>query len=133
MEYFRDLELGDEVYSVLDLYRLGLASRGLAKVNSMGGSNNVDLVWEIWTKLTGVKGIVDALPNLRELWCDGLKRSQHGPITSCDEGVEVIELNELNYDYPVVLKNDEIERKVLLECKGAQGLGEKLDCLSLWI
>jgi Leucine-rich repeat (LRR) protein len=132
LEQFRAQELGDEGYSDLDLYRLGLVSRGLAKVNSMGGSNNADLVWEIWKNLADVKGIVDALPNLRELWCDGLKKSQHGPITLCDEGVLVIELKELNYDHQAVFKNDEIERKVVLECNGAKSLSEKIKCLSLW-
>ncbi|MBR9868284.1 MAG: hypothetical protein GYB18_14440 [Oceanospirillales bacterium] len=66
--------------------RLRLFSKGFYMVRDLVDSRDKDLMWNTWSKLSDIKSIVEALPELKELWCDGLERSQYGPVKLCDGG-----------------------------------------------
>lgn len=137
IEQLKDLNFEDEQYTDLTFDvasgKFDGLQKGLAHARQLTGSRNNQLVWKHWQELSDLRRIINQLPSLREVWCDGLKSSRHGPIFNADHGIEVIELKEVDYDRPVILSNDEIEERVVIECNATLNrLGEKLEQLNMW-
>ena len=137
IDQLKDLNFEDEQYTDLTFDvasgKFDCLRKGLAYARELTGSRNNHLVWKHWQELSDLRRIINQLPSLREVWCDGLKSSRHGPIFNADHGIEVIEIKDVDYDRPVILSNDEIEERVFIECNGTLNrLGEKLELLDMW-
>jgi len=128
-----ELRLTDEQLVNINTELLELAKQGLKKTMSLTKTTDDDILWDCWQKISDIRSIINRLPNLKELWCDGLCHSLHGPLTLCDAGIEYIEQKELNYDHPIILTRADVELRQLLACPDIKHhLGARIEHLNLW-
>jgi len=127
------MQTPDERLVNIDVELLKLVKQRPLKIVHLTGSTDSKSLWDCWQKQSDIRSIINSLPNLKELWCDGLCHSQHGPLTLCHEEIEYIEQKELNYEYPIILTREDVEVRRLLACPDIKHhLGARIEHLKLW-
>jgi Leucine-rich repeat (LRR) protein len=135
-------DLDDKQYFYMKMNDLTTLHNGLSTLKALTKSDDLDILWNEWDKLSSIKNSIRKLENLGELYCDGLERSKYGPIKLCPEGLIVSVEEEptpedesavLLEDTPVfLLTNDDFEMVIELTDHHGKSLAEKIDFVGLW-
>lgn len=146
IEQIQKDDLDDKQYFYLEMDYLTIFRDGLSILKALTNSDDLDILWNEWARLSTFKDNIRKLKNLGELYCDGLERTKFGPIRLCPEGLVVsVEEGPKPEDESAVilavilegtpaflLTNDAFEVVIELEGHGGKSLIEKIDFMGLW-